>query len=65
MNRQELNQRISVLAHELGNLTSVKTNCDTCEKFGRNGHCSQFNETVPEDVQKVGCDQWDWSGIPF
>lgn len=47
----------------LNNL-QVKKECPSCEYWS--GSCSKFNAIPPQDVQDVGCDNWEEVDcIPF
>ena len=62
----EIEVKISIARREMEfwqNILRDKS-CKFCEKF-QQGVCTEFNATPPEDVQKVGCDSYEWDEIPF
>lgn len=38
--------------------------CLNCVSFS-NGICQKFNQTPPDDVKILGCDNWSSAVIPF
>lgn len=59
--------RINIASRELEywrNLLRDKS-CNDCENF-QDGGCKLANgQRPPPEVQKVGCDSWEWDEIPF
>ena len=72
INKTEL--RLLTALHEdqlrqLRGIVEADVNCRRCVHGGtaRPGVelCDKWKTTPPEDVQKVGCDDWEWDSIPF
>jgi len=62
----EIQVKISIARREMEFWQSILQNksCKDCEKF-QQGVCEEFNAIPPEDVQRVGCDSYEWDTIPF
>lgn len=43
--------------------SAIQVGCATCGYYDALGKCAKYDATPPEDVRKVGCDEWD--GVPF
>ena len=65
MNKIQFNNRRIELMQELTELLTVTVRCDTCEHSGNKNICNLFDEIPPDDIRKIGCDSWEYSGIPF
>lgn len=67
MSRAYIEVRINIARREVEywqNLLRDKS-CTDCVQF-QNSSCKLANGiTPPPEVQKVGCDSWDWDQIPF
>ena len=57
------------LLKQLENIEATDVNCRRCIHGGEavrgRDLCGKWKTTPPEDVQKVGCDDWEWDCIPF
>lgn len=57
----QIEMKKAMLERELNQLPVVK--CGTCEHW--KDSCGKFGEAPPVEVQAVGCDAWEWDGVPF
>lgn len=51
------------LVTKLVKAMSTGFTCPTCDKFD-DGYCNHFNDRIPEEHIKKGCDNWS-DPIPF
>ena len=67
MTRSDLHAKITLFAKELQLLQKIDQGCSGCDysEHRRDGTCRKWNQTVPVDVRKVGCNEWVWDEIPF
>ena len=65
MNRLEHTTLVSLYTRELEKLAKNKPACTNCERWGGRLGCTLVNETPPEEVILVGCDEWTFDDIPF
>jgi hypothetical protein len=67
MSRAAIEVRINVARREMEYWQNLlaKRSCKDCEHFQQGG-CKLANGVQPPaEVQKVGCDSWEWDSIPF
>ena len=59
LHRNELRLYEGVLAHDV--------NCRRCIDGGSGQPlvCRKWQQPVPEDVQKIGCNDWTFDAVPF
>lgn len=67
MSRAVIEVRINIARREVEywqNLLRDKS-CNDCQHFQQNGCVLANGMRPPPEVEKVGCDSWDWDQIPF
>ena len=67
MSRAYVEVRLNIARRELEywqNLIRDKS-CNDCTQFRQNGCALAGGVRPPPEVEKVGCDSWDWDEIPF
>jgi len=67
MSRALIEVRINIARREVEYWQNLLRNksCLDCENFEGNACKLAGGVTPPPDVQKVGCDSWEWDCIPF
>ena len=53
-----------ILLRELVEAQDVAKACPTCDHW-REGQCCLAEATPPPEVQKVGCEEWEFFETPF
>jgi hypothetical protein len=64
MNQIHLRAVQQALRNELVRLDAINVACKTCQEWEQTG-CAKFDATPPVDVQKTGCEEWEFDNIPF
>lgn len=64
MNQTHLYALQQALRNELVRLDAITVACKTCKAWEQTG-CAKFDATPPADVQQVGCEEWEFDGVPF
>jgi hypothetical protein len=62
--RQTVNEITGFYRSRLEHFSNMPMNCTDC-RFLRGTYCNHWRDTVPEDTKPAGCDDWQWSGVPF
>lgn len=70
VNRPELRLSIALyegLLDDLRRIRDYELNCRGClhSDKARPATCSKYKMVPPEEVQQVGCDDWEWDPCPF
>jgi hypothetical protein len=64
MNQAQLTAMQQALRHELVRLDAITVSCLSCKAW-KPSRCTKFDAVPPVDVQKTGCDEWEFDNIPF
>lgn len=64
MNRIQLTSYRDALRVGLQRLEAVTVGCASCSQFAA-GRCKLVDLVPPPDVQRDGCEQWNWDGVPL
>ncbi|WP_156770189.1 hypothetical protein [Bordetella bronchialis] len=64
MNGIQLQTQVTALREMLSRLEAIHVSCKTCQHF-RNTYCERFEDVPPADVAVVGCEEWEFDGVPF
>lgn len=62
LNKSQILLKREMLERELAALPVVK--CANCTSWA-SGWCQYFDSNPPPEVVEVGCDEFDWDGVPF
>lgn len=65
MDRVSLQAMRDALRVHLSTLDSISICCTSCRNFSPAQRCRLADAVPPEDVQKAGCDEWSFDGVPF
>lgn len=64
MNGEQLKVQKQALREMLSQLERIDVKCATC-KHTKGVSCMKFDATPPDDVRELGCEAWEFDGIPF
>jgi hypothetical protein len=64
MNGTQLQMQKEALNQMLERLSAITVSCRTCEQFS-GVRCLKYDSIPPAEVVAVGCDEWEFDGVPF
>lgn len=65
MNRTEHRMLLDLHRKQIQQLEAITPGCSSCVQYEQGPVCRLYDDAIPESVAPMGCDAWEFDGIPF
>jgi hypothetical protein len=62
--RQAVQEIVAFYRGRVEHFSRMSMNCTDC-RFLRGTYCQHWRDAVPGENRAVGCDDWQWDGVPW